>query len=151
MEMKGCAIQRSFVTFCNLFPGSAPDFKRNIMLTSLKRCCGTVAVLLLVAMIVVEGMMSSTMAQTTEPATRPVAAAEPFPLGQVRLLDGPFKQMLDVNTQYLLSIDPDRLLAGFRTEAGLKEKAQRYGGWEAKAIHGHSLGHYLSAISATYA
>src|SRR5439155_24304914 len=42
---------------------------------------------------------------------------------------------------------PGRLLAGFREQAGLPAKAKRYGGWEAKDINGHSLGHYLSAIA----
>jgi uncharacterized protein len=78
--------------------------------------------------------------------------AEPFPLDRVRLLDGPFKARQDVNARYLLEIvEPDRLLAGFRAQAGLPEKAKRYGGWEARGINGHSLGHYLSALSALYA
>ncbi|MEO5712766.1 MAG: beta-L-arabinofuranosidase domain-containing protein, partial [Luteolibacter sp.] len=85
-------------------------------------------------------------------AAPPVPAAEPFPLSQVRLLDGPFKQRQEVDARYLLSVvDPDRLLSGFRAQAGLPEKAKRYGGWEARGINGHSLGHYLSAVSALYA
>ena len=76
-------------------------------------------------------------------------AAEPFPLDQVHLLPGPFKDVADVNVRYLLdNIDPDRLLAGFRQQAGLAKKAERYGGWEARGINGHGLGHYLSAVSA---
>lgn len=78
--------------------------------------------------------------------------AEPFPLDRVRLLDGPFKERENANARYLLEIvEPDRLLAGFRAQAGLPEKAKRYGGWEARGINGHSLGHYLSAVSALYA
>jgi len=78
--------------------------------------------------------------------------AEPFPLARVRLLDGPFKERQDLDARYLLDVvEPDRLLAGFRAQAGLPEKAKRYGGWEARGINGHSLGHYLSAISALYA
>ena len=36
------------------------------------------------------------------------------------------------------------MLAGFREQAGLPAKAQHDGGWEARGINGHSLGHYLS-------
>src|SRR4029077_16954341 len=46
-------------------------------------------------------------------------AAAPFPLQQVRLLDGPFKQARLLDEHYLLSLDPDRLLHNFRVNAGL--------------------------------
>jgi DUF1680 family protein len=85
-------------------------------------------------------------------AAPPPLQTQPFPLSQVRLLDGPFKQRQDVNARYLLEVvDADRLLAGFRAQAGLPEKAKRYGGWEARGINGHSLGHYLSAVSILHA
>ena len=74
----------------------------------------------------------------------------PFAPGDVRLLDGPFKQAMDRDAAYLLSLDADRLLSGFCTEAGLKPKAEKYGGWEAQGIAGHTLGHYLSACSWMY-
>jgi uncharacterized protein len=76
--------------------------------------------------------------------------AEPFPLTQVRLLDGPFKQAMDLNAQYLLSLDPDRLLSWYRKDAGLEPKAQVYGGWESSGLAGHTLGHYLTACSLMY-
>ena len=77
---------------------------------------------------------------------------EPFPLSATRLGDGPFKEAFDVNRTYLLeTLDPDRLLAEFRTVAGLPPKGRRYGGWEACAITGHGLGHYLSGLSALVA
>ena len=80
--------------------------------------------------------------------TPPVAIeAEPFPIAQVQLLAGPFKEQQDVHARYLLLVEPDRLLAGFREQAGLPAKAKRYGGWESRDINGHSLGHYLSAIA----
>ena len=53
---------------------------------------------------------------------------EPFPLADVRLLDGPFKASQDVHARYLLSLEPDRLLARFRLEAGLEPKAKNYPG-----------------------
>lgn len=77
--------------------------------------------------------------------------AQPFDLSAVRLLDGPFKEAQDADLRWLLSLEPDRLLAGFRSDAGLEPKAPAYGGWEQMMIAGHSLGHYLSACSLMYA
>jgi DUF1680 family protein len=76
--------------------------------------------------------------------------ALPFDSKDVRLLDGPFKQAMDLDAKYLLSLEPDRLLSGFRREAGLQPAARVYGGWESRGIAGHSLGHYLSACSRMY-
>jgi DUF1680 family protein len=77
--------------------------------------------------------------------------ARTVPLDAVRLLDGPFKRAQDLDATYLLRLEPDRLLARFRAEAGLPEKAKPYGGWEAMDICGHSLGHYLSACALMFA
>ncbi len=74
-----------------------------------------------------------------------------FDMTDVRLLDGPFKHAMDVNGRYLLSLEADRLLSGFRTQAGLEPKGRVYGGWEEMGIAGHSLGHYLSACALMYA
>lgn len=76
--------------------------------------------------------------------------AQQFPPKDVQLLPGPFKDAMERDAHYLLSLDPDRLLSGFRSEAGLKPKAAKYGGWEAQGIAGHTLGHYLSACSRMY-
>lgn len=74
----------------------------------------------------------------------------PFEIKDIQLLDGPFKHATELNVQSLLNYQPDRLLAKFRSEAGLKPKAEAYGGWEAMTIAGHSLGHYLSACALMY-
>jgi uncharacterized protein len=80
------------------------------------------------------------------------AQAQEFPLTAVKLLAGPFQQATEVDRAFLLRIDTDRLLAGFRTQAGLPKKADPYGGWEEInptnrfTMAGHSLGHYLSAL-----
>lgn len=74
----------------------------------------------------------------------------PFALNDVGLLDGPFKHATDLNVGVLLKYEPDRLLSKFRSEAGLEPKAEPYGGWEAETLAGHSLGHYLSALSMMY-
>jgi hypothetical protein len=78
-------------------------------------------------------------------------AAYPFSVKDVRLLDGPFKVAMEADARYLLVIEPDRLLSEFRAHAGLKPKAEKYGGWESSGLAGHTLGHYLSACSMEYA
>jgi DUF1680 family protein len=77
--------------------------------------------------------------------------AQEFRLDDVRLLDGPFKHAMMRDAEYLLRLEPDRLLSGFRKEAGLKPKGEAYGGWESMTIAGHSLGHYLSACALMFA
>jgi hypothetical protein len=78
--------------------------------------------------------------------------AEKFDLSNIRLFEGtPFYRAQELNKKILLSYDPDRLMARFRSEAGMKPKAEAYGGWEAEGIAGHSLGHYLSGCSLMFA
>ena len=73
--------------------------------------------------------------------------ALPFSIDRVKLLAGPFLRAEQLDLITLLAYDPDRLLSGFFTEAGLKPKADHYMGWENESLAGHSLGHYLSACS----
>ena len=79
-------------------------------------------------------------------------AAEGFPLRDVRILEGPFRDAQQRALGYLLSLDPDRLLHTFRLNAGLPTTAKPYGGWEAPTVElrGHSLGHYLTACALLY-
>ncbi|HEY5043082.1 MAG TPA: beta-L-arabinofuranosidase domain-containing protein [Verrucomicrobiae bacterium] len=79
--------------------------------------------------------------------------AQPFPLTDVRLLDGPFRDAMLRDQAYLLSLDADRLLRNFRVNVGLPTDAKPYGGWEAPNVElrGHAVGHYLSACSMMYA
>ncbi len=72
-----------------------------------------------------------------------------FPLQDVVLLDGPFKHARDLNIQTLLEYDVDRLVAPFRKEAGLPEKAPLYSNWA--GLDGHVGGHYLTAMAMNYA
>lgn len=81
-------------------------------------------------------------------------AARPLPLSAVRLTGGPLKHAQDLDAKYLLELEPDRMLAGYRIRAGLEPKAKGYGGWdsvEGKQLTGHIAGHYLSAVSLMYA
>ncbi len=75
----------------------------------------------------------------------------PFPLEAVRLRPSPYLSALESNRAYLLSLEPDRLLHNYRINAGLEPRAAIYGGWESDTIAGHTLGHYLSALSLLHA
>ncbi len=78
-------------------------------------------------------------------------AVEYFPLQQLRLLDSPFARAQELDIDYVMALDPDRLLAPYLHEAGLKPKAEYYGNWEATGLGGHIGGHYLSALSLAWA
>jgi DUF1680 family protein len=86
--------------------------------------------------------------------THPVRA---YGLGDVRLLDGPFRDAQQRNAGYLRRLDADRLLHNFRKNAGLAPKGEIYGGWESQEpwvnirCHGHTLGHLLSALALHHA
>lgn len=72
-----------------------------------------------------------------------------FPNTSVTLSDSWIKQREELNTKYLKSLDPDRLLHNFRINSGLPSDAEPLEGWEAPGIglKGHFVGHYLSAVS----
>lgn len=89
------------------------------------------------------------VAANAAPAFTPAVRA--FSLGDVELLDSPFKQAMERNAGYLLGLDADRLLHNTRKYAGLQPKGKLYGGWESRGIAGHTLGHYLTALSQQYA
>lgn len=59
-----------------------------------------------------------------------------------------FQKSQKTGLEYVLRLDPDRLLAPCRIAAGKRPRAATYGGWESMQIQGHSLGHYMSALSA---
>src|ERR1035438_1704835 len=54
--------------------------------------------------------------------------AHPLALSRVRVTGGPLKNAQDVTAKYLLSLEPDRMLALELLRAGLPQKAQPYGG-----------------------
>ncbi len=89
--------------------------------------------------------------------SRPYAAPlNYFRLADVRLGAGPFLDAQKLDADYLLRLEPDRMLANFRINAGLKAKALVYGGWESVEpwvwirCHGHTLGHYLGAAACMF-
>jgi len=74
-----------------------------------------------------------------------------FPLSAVHLLSGPFLEAERTDMNYMLKLDPDRLLAPYLREAGLPAKAKSYGNWESDGLDGHTAGHYLTALAQMYA
>jgi DUF1680 family protein len=82
-----------------------------------------------------------------------VVLARPLPLASVRLTGGPLKHAQEMDAQYLLQLEPDRMLAYYRERAGLPRKAEPYGGWDGggRNLTGHIAGHYLSAVSYMWA
>ncbi len=79
------------------------------------------------------------------------AQMQTFKLQEVRLTEGPFKNAQDVDMQYILDLEPDRLLAPYLIDAGFTPKEDRYGNWESIGLDGHIAGHYLSALAMLYA
>ncbi len=78
-------------------------------------------------------------------------AIEDFDPGELTMLDEYCTNAFSKEISYLLSFDTERLLAGFRDNAGLSTNgAKRYDGWENSLIGGHSVGHYLSAVAQAY-
>ncbi len=99
---------------------------------------------------------TTALAQAQNPALASedkILRARPLPLSDVRLQGGPLKHAQDLDGQYLLQLEPDRMLAFLRQRAGLQPKAKGYGGWDGpgRQLTGHIAGHYLSAVSLMWA
>ncbi|WP_137175077.1 beta-L-arabinofuranosidase domain-containing protein [Massilia sp. HP4] len=91
-------------------------------------------------------MVASAWAQAAD-----AQSAHTFPLSDVRLGAGPFLDAQTTNLNYLMAMEPDRLLAPFLREAGLPPRQPSYGNWESTGLDGHMGGHYLSALALMYA
>jgi len=79
------------------------------------------------------------------------AAVRGFPLSAVRLGDGPLRHAQLTDVEYVLRLDPDRLLAPYLREAGLDSPVPSYDSWEAIGLDGHIGGHVLSALAQLHA
>jgi uncharacterized protein len=101
---------------------------------------------------VLKGTASAALLMVARPAANSVPQPTmAVPLDAVRLLPSPYLTAVMANLAYLHEVEPDRLLHQFRSQAGLIPKAPVYAGWESDTIGGHTLGHYLSAISLMHA
>jgi DUF1680 family protein len=101
---------------------------------------------------ILKGSASAALLMVARPAAGSVPQpTRPVPLDAVRLLPSPYLTAVTANLAYLHKVEPDRLLHQFRSQAGLAPKGAVYAGWESDTIGGHTLGHYLSAISLMHA
>lgn len=66
------------------------------------------------------------------------------------ICDNLFLPSYETGREMIKKLDPDRLLAPCFEAMGKKPKKPRYGGWEARGISGHTLGHYMSALAYLY-
>lgn len=83
-----------------------------------------------------------------------------FDLADVRLLPGRFRENMERDSAWMMSLDCGRLLHSFRNNAGVfagREggymTVKKYGGWESLDcdLRGHTTGHVLSACALMYA
>jgi DUF1680 family protein len=86
-----------------------------------------------------------------------VEVLQEFDMEQVRVTDPYYLNAFANDLEYLLRLDPDRLLAGFKAVSegqnpGNAAGIDLYGGWEDawSLLRGHTLGHYLSALAQAY-
>ncbi|KAF4975733.1 hypothetical protein FZEAL_7509 [Fusarium zealandicum] len=81
-------------------------------------------------------------------------SAQSFDMNQVTLTDSRWMDNQNRTLNYLLSVDPERLLYVFRTNHGLDTKgATPNGGWDAPdfPFRSHIQGHFLTAWAQCYA
>jgi len=83
-----------------------------------------------------------------------------FDLQDIKLLDSRFKENMERESAWILSIDVNRLLHSFRTNAGVYSGAEggydtikKLDGWESMdcELRGHTTGHILSGLALLYA
>jgi DUF1680 family protein len=89
--------------------------------------------------------------QTVKPQIQ--VKAYSFDLSDIKLLDSRFKENMERDGKWLLSIDNKRLLHSWRVNAGMSTYSRSFGGWEGLDVElrGHSLGHVLSGLALMYA
>ncbi len=89
--------------------------------------------------------------QTIKPQIQ--VKAYSFDLSDIKLLDSRFKENMERDSKWLLSIDNKRLLHSWRVNAGMSTNGRPFGGWEGLDVElrGHTLGHVLSGLALMYA
>ena len=92
-----------------------------------------------------------TALQTIKPQITVKAAS--FDLSDVKLLDSRFKENMERDGKWLLSINNNSLLHSWMVNAGMQAYGRSLGGWEALDVElrGHTAGHVLSGLALMYA
>ena len=71
-----------------------------------------------------------------------------YAISDVSMTDAYCTNAFEKEIEYLLSLEPDRLLSNFRKNRGLDTNGvEPYNGWENTLIGGHTMGHYLTALA----
>lgn len=148
--MAGCGLLKSKLSYSRI------GTKLKIMKQAADLMKATNLRVLLFCLLACMILQAKTSAQNENPAeleSGKTLKLNPLPLNQVRLTGGPLKAAQDADAKYLLELEPDRMLAFLRQRAGLKPKAEGYGGWDGpgRNLTGHIAGHYLSAVSLMWA
>lgn len=80
-----------------------------------------------------------------------------FNLNLVKVTDSYYVNAFDKVVDYLLRLDPERLVVGFKAVSEGKDPQHEsdlnlYGGWEGgwSLLRGHTMGHYLTAMAQAY-
>lgn len=80
-----------------------------------------------------------------------------FDMELVKVTDPYYVNAFNKMVEYLLRLDPNRLLAGFKAVSEGKDPRNTphldlYGGWEGgwSLLRGHTMGHYLTALAQAY-
>jgi DUF1680 family protein len=81
------------------------------------------------------------------PQAASAQALEEFDLERVRITDPYCQNLFTLDLDYLLRLNADRLMEGFRAVSVGQNPSNLYGGWENTLIRGHTLGHYLTALA----
>ncbi len=114
--------------------------------------------ILSLAIITFMGMLAHT-AQAEE-VNKPTLKCQPFKISQVHLLPSRFKENMQRDSAWMMSISVNRLLHSFRNTSGAYSSkeggymtVQKLGGWESLDcdLRGHITGHLLSAYATLYA
>src|SRR4029077_12285327 len=99
--------------FCARFSGPARSQVPGPRL-SYSRYMKTFTAFVVAALVSIAVRTASQYPVAVKVADKVAPKAVPFPLESVRLLDGPFRDAMIRDQEYLLSLDQDRLLHNFR-------------------------------------
>lgn len=89
--------------------------------------------------------------------SRTLGPIEEFDMGLVKVTDPYCENAFGKMVDYLLKLNPDRLLAGFKAVSEGRDPRTAYyldlyGGWEGgwSLLRGHTMGHWLTALAQAY-
>lgn len=127
---------------------SAFLFRQRVSLRCLNKLCANVRLTIMNKKKLINLIFCLALFNSASAQQKPLKA---FPLSAVRLTESPFYKAQNTDKNYIMALEPDRLLAPYLREAGLKPLAPSYENWENTGLDGHIGGHYISALADMYA